>query len=53
MRRLGVRLEDGESFCGSDVASEGVVDGESNNRDGYLGRITLRKWSMYCWTHGR
>ena len=43
MRRLGVRLEDGESFGVSDGESLSVADGESNMRDGYLGRITLRK----------
>ncbi len=54
MRRLGVLAKEGESFGVLDGEYLGVSDGESNIRDGlYLGRITLWKWSMYCWTNGR
>ncbi len=53
MRRVGVRAKEGESLCVMDGESIGVSDGESNRIDGYLGRISFRKWAMYCSTHGR
>ena len=53
VRRVGVRAKEGESLCAMDGESIGVADGKSSITDWYLGRITLRKWSMYCWTHGR
>jgi hypothetical protein len=39
VRRFGVRAKDGESCV--------VSAGEANIVDGYLGMITVRKWSMY------
>ncbi len=53
VRRVRVRDKEGESLFVLDGESIGVANGESNARDGYLGKISLRKWSMYCWTHGR
>jgi hypothetical protein len=42
---LGVSAEDGESLV--------VWAGEANIMDVYLGRMTVRKWLMYCCTQGR
>ena len=63
VRRLGARAKDGESLGVSDGKSLGVSaeDGESlvvwageaNIMDVYLGRMTVRKWLMYCCTQGR
>ncbi len=43
MRRFGVRAKEGESLGVADGESLVVVDVDANIRDGYLGRITLRK----------
>ena len=43
VRRFGVRAKEGESLCVLDGESSGLLEGESNRKEGYLGRITLRK----------
>ncbi len=38
-------INGGQSFC---VDGKSLLHGGVNRNDGYLGSMTVRKWSIYC-----